>query len=51
MDGALKAVNIWEEAVKEKNKEVVSLSQEKILMVVGNTSVGTAVSIQARHPS
>lgn len=40
MDSSLKSINIWEEAVKEKNKEQVMNSLERILIVVGNSSVG-----------
>lgn len=48
---ALKAANIWEEAVKDKNKEQVVNASERILLVLGGSSVGTILPIQASPPS
>lgn len=50
MEG-LKAANVWEEAVREKNKEQVTGASERILVVVGGGSVGTAGLTQESRPS
>jgi hypothetical protein len=46
---ALKAANIWEEAVKEKNKDQVINASERILLVLGGPSVGKANITQENH--
>jgi hypothetical protein len=42
---ALKAANIWEDAVKEKNKDQVVNASERTLLVLGGASVGMAIII------
>ncbi len=41
--------NIWEEAVKEKNKQFAATSQEKTAIIVGHPCTGTSLFIKENH--
>ena len=46
MDAGFKNNNIWEEAVKERNKQPQAASLQRILIVLGNPSVGIFIENQ-----
>ena len=48
MDSPVKAVNLWEDANRDKQKELITASLEKVLIVVGHQSTGILSFIQGK---